>query len=313
MNIKSDISQPITIPLMSRLKAEQFCRYQSQGSKAKQVYLNTLAVSVANSYLNLLGWATNLEDSDSWNPVFQTMMDIADLQIPSYGKLECRVVLNHQDTVIIPPEVWYERIGYVAIRLNESLSQGTLLGFIPEVKQVELPLGQLESLVKFPAYLSQQKRASPVQSASLSNWLSGKLDRGWHRLDELFSPPAALNFRSPQKVSSKAIDNLSGEVSRVKLVKLGEDLSHDIALVLNIKPESNEEFNISITVCHDREHHRLPEGLELIILDEVQHPVMIAQAQQTETIEFYFSGKLGESFSVELSLDEQIKVESFII
>ncbi len=40
---------------------------------------------------------------------------------------------------------------------------------------------------------------------------------------------------------------------------------------------------------------------------------MIAQAQQTETIEFYFSGKLGESFSVELSLDEQIKVESFII
>jgi hypothetical protein len=40
---------------------------------------------------------------------------------------------------------------------------------------------------------------------------------------------------------------------------------------------------------------------------------MIAQANEVTTIEFYFSGKLGESFSVEMFLDEQIKVESFII
>ena len=106
--------------------------------------------------------------------------------------------------------------------------------------------------------------------------------------------------------------NLSSEVSRVKLVRL-ENTSHDIALVLNIQPERNDEFNISVTVCHSEEHQHLPEGLELVILDEVMRPVMIAQANQTDTIEFCFSGKLRESFSVELSLDENIKVESFII
>ncbi|WP_019509258.1 DUF1822 family protein [Pleurocapsa sp. PCC 7319] len=312
MNLQSEIFQQITIPAKARIKAEQFRRYQSQGTKAKQVYLNTLAVFIANYYLNSLGWATNLESSDSWNPIFQTMMDVADLQIPNCGKLECRVVLNHQDTVTIPPEVWYKRIGYLVIRLDESLSQGTLLGFIPEIKQVELPLNQLESLAQFPAYLNQQKSMASVQSVSLSRWLSGALDCGWYKLEELLLPPIALNFRSPPKVANQHLKNLSTQVSRVKLVRL-ENISHDIALVLNIQPERNDEFNISVTVCHREEHQYLPEGLELVILDEVMRPVMIAQANQTETIEFCFSGKLRESFSVELSLDENIKVESFII
>ena len=312
MDPQSEIFQQITIPAKARIKAEQFRRYQSQGSKARQVYFNTLAVFIANFYLNSLGWTTNLESSDSWNPIFQTMMDVADLQIPNYGKLECRVVLNHQYTVTIPPEVWYERIAYLVIRLDESLSKGTLLGFIPEIKQVELPLNQLKSLVQFPAYLSQQKLVAPVQSINLSRWLSGALDRGWYKLEELFLPSVALNFRSPPKVANQHLKNLSSEVSRVKLVRL-ENISHDIALILNIQPKSNNEFNISVTVCHSEQHHRLPEGLELVILDEVMRPVMIAQANQTETIEFCFSGKLRESFSVELSLDENIKVESFII
>jgi hypothetical protein len=306
-------SLPITIPLITRIKAEQFRRYQVQNNKAKQVYLNTLAVSVVNSYLNLIGWATNLEDSDSWNPVLQTMMDVADLIIPSYGKLECRVVLDDQDTVIIPPEVWSERIGYVVVRLNKLLNQAAILGFIRQVKQVELPLTQLEPLNEFPTYLSQQKHSLPVEPTNISKWFSEKLDQGWQQLEEFFPSKVALNFRSSQQVIKQTVGQLSSSVTRVKLVELATPNLITLLLILNIQSQSQEEFDISITVCNDQTHNYLPNGLELVILDEIQRPVMIAQANEVTTIEFCFSGKLGENFSVEMSLDEHIRVESFII
>ncbi len=312
LNTTSEIFQT-NISWTAHKQAETFRSYQSQGSKAKQVYLNTLAVSVVNSYLNLIGWATSLEQSDSWNPVLQTMMNVADLQIPSYGKLECRVILAGQDKVAIPPEVWTERIGYMIVMLDESVSKATLLGFVRQVKQAELPLSQLESLAKFPGYLSQQKRAATVQAASLSSWFSGAFERGWQQLDELVTPPATINFRNQSELAKLSAKKAISEVSRVKLVELGTDPQYTIALILNIQPQSAAEFDVSIAVCNHQLNHYLPEGLELVIVDQTNRPVMIAQANQTETIEFCFGGKLGESFSVEISLDEQFKVENFII
>ncbi len=311
MYSKSEIL-PITIPLITRVKAEQFRRYQVQTNKAKQVYLNTLAVSVVNSYLNLIGWSTNLEASDSWNPILQTMMDVADLLIPNYGKLECRVVLDDQETVTIPPEVWSERIGYVVVKFNKFLDQAVILGFIRQVRQVKLPLTQLEPLAKFPTYLSQQKRSLPVESINISQWFSGMLDQGWQQQEELFPPTVALNCKTRQLVKG-TVEQRSPSVTCVKLVELIPIRQITLALILNIQSQSQKEFDILITVCNNQIHDYLPNGLELVILDEIQHPVMLAQANDITTIEFYFSGKLGENFSVEMSLEENTKVESFII
>ena len=57
----------------------------------------------------------------------------------------------------------------------------------------------------------------------------------------------------------------------------------------------------------------LPDGLELVIIDQDSHSVMAAQANQTETIEFCFSGELEESFAVEIALLDQFVVEKFKI
>jgi hypothetical protein len=303
---------PITIPLITRIKAEQFRRYQVQTSKAKQVYLNTLAVSVVNSYLNLIGWSTNLEASDSWNPILQSMMDVSDLLIPNYGKLECRVVLDDQETVTIPPEVWSERIGYVVVRFNNFLDRAAILGFICQVRQVKLPLTQLEPLTKFPTYLSQQKRSIAVQPTNISKWFLGMLDQGWQQ-QQLFPQTVALNSRSTQRLARQTFKQISSSLTCVKFVELVPTQQIILALILNIQSQSYKEFDILITVCNNQIHDYLPNGLELLILDEVQHPAMIAQANEVTTMEFYFNGKLGESFSIEMSLDENIKVESFII
>ncbi|MEM8673468.1 MAG: DUF1822 family protein [Cyanobacteria bacterium P01_G01_bin.67] len=311
-NTKPEIFQ-ISIPLSAHIQAEKFRRYQSQSSKARQVYLNTLAVATVNSYLNRIGWATNLEQSDSWNPVTQIMMDVADLKIPSYGKLECRPILCGQDRVMIPAEVWTDRIGYMVVMLDNSLTRGKLIGFVRQVNQSELPLTRLESIAKFPTYLCQQKRATPAQVASLSSWISGALAQGWQQLDELFAPQMVINFRSRRNFAQSLVSLDAPDISKVKLVQLGKDASQTIALILDIQPQSESEFSVSVRVCNHEYNNYLPEGLELVIIDQTNRPVMVAQASETETIEFVFSGELGEKFSVEISLDEDIQVENFTI
>jgi hypothetical protein len=326
INAKAAVYQT-QISWSAHIQAEKFRRYQSQVSKAKQVYLNTLAVSVANSYLNLLGWSTSLVQSDSWNPISQTMMDVADILIPGYGKLECPVVLSDQSTVIVPPETWSGRIGYLVVMLDQALQTASILGFVSQVHQMELPLEQLQSLSKFPTYLSQQKRLESTSNTDLSAWMMGALDSraldsDWQQLDQLFTSPRVLNFRNgkelvPLPPSSRSSISTSGSSSaaagRFKLISFGHDAEYTITLILDLQPLNEKEFNVSVKVSNYQAEDYLPEGLELVIVDQASHSVMTAQANQTETIEFCFSGELEENFAVEIALEEQFVVEHFTI
>lgn len=101
-------SSTFIIPI-ERLDCDRALRFQQQHcnpTKAEQVYLNTLAVSAVDFYLRKLKIETNLVASCSHYRVYQTLMDIADLEIPAVGKLECRPVLPGADVVSIPPEMW---------------------------------------------------------------------------------------------------------------------------------------------------------------------------------------------------------------
>ncbi|MEL6494427.1 MAG: DUF1822 family protein [Cyanobacteria bacterium J06623_7] len=313
MNINTLFEEfSIAIPLAAHLQAEKFRRHQSQPQKAKQVYLNTLAVSVGQSYLNLLGWSTSFESSDCWNPILQTIMNVADLHIPSYGKLECRTVFSEETRVKIPPEVWSGRIGYLIVMLDGSLKQGCPIGFARQVNKSELDLTELEPLGNFPAYLSQKKRIQPSETLGLSNWTKGGVaSHGWQRLDRLFSPSMGLEFRSKSELAQAPGVNLAQ--SGVKLISLGANQEQSINLVLNIQSLNQSEFNVSIKVSNHQYGKYLPEGLELVIVDRLNIPVMIAQANQTEIIEFCFSGELNEKFSVEISLEDDVVIENFVI
>ena len=71
----------VPLALSAHARAEQFQRYQSKPDKAKQVYLNTLAVYAVNVYLECRGFETDLEQSASSDPVMQMLMDVADLVV----------------------------------------------------------------------------------------------------------------------------------------------------------------------------------------------------------------------------------------
>ncbi|NEN98401.1 MAG: DUF1822 family protein, partial [Moorea sp. SIO3I7] len=176
-------SLTFTVPLSGEAHriAKKFCKRQLTLQKAKQVYHNTLAVHAVDFYLGCLGWETNLNQSDSYDPVMQAFTDVADLEVKNHGKLECRALLSEAEVCHVPADVWEDRIGYVVVHLNESLTQATILGFTPSVadNKGNLPVSELRSLTEFPEYLTSKK------IVNLSQWLQGTFEAGWLVPDQL--------------------------------------------------------------------------------------------------------------------------------
>ena len=338
----------ISLMLSAKICAEKFRRQQNSPKKSKQVYLNTLAVSAVKNYLNSLGWVTCCEQSDSWNPIMQTLMDVADLAIPNYGKIECRSVLLEQQELIVPPEVQSDRIAYIIVKFGSSLRECELLGFVPHLTTEQISLSQLQPIEQLTSYLRQYKllqaEKTPQSLVELSTWWQGKIDDGWQLLEQVFPPEPALSFRSPNQLQEPAkidseersellhspirdqantsltmpsnhVDRLSQGISRVKLLDLGREHNCiSIALVLQLVTQDSEEIDISAKICPTNTSLYLPQGLEIMILDETQKSVLQATAKRTnETIEFLFSGEPGEIFSIKASLNDNDIVETFII
>ncbi|EGJ34491.1 MULTISPECIES: DUF1822 family protein [Moorena] len=150
----------VTLPEAAHQLAEKRCQQQSNLEKAEQVYLNTLVVYAVNEYLQGLGFETDLESSDSQKEIMQTFLDVADLVVKNYGKLECKPVSPDAEFVYVPEEVWQDRIAYIAVLLNHSLTEAKLLGFVENVATNELPLRKLQPMAYFPGYLQDLPRKS---------------------------------------------------------------------------------------------------------------------------------------------------------
>jgi hypothetical protein len=298
--------------------AEKFCQHQSNLQKVEQVYLNTLAVYAVNYHLQCLGFETDWTQSDSWDSMMQTFLDIADLEVKNYGKLECRPVLPDAEVVYVPEEVWKERIGYVAVQLDESLQEATLLGFAETVSTQELALSELRSLEELPEYLSQFKQAQAVkEQVNLRQWLHNIFEVGWETVEAIFAPPQAelaFNTRglSPVKVSTPEIlVNGVKRGKRLDLERLGG--SEQVAVFIGLTPTLSAQSDISVEVCPIGDQPYLPSDLQLMVLDGQGKSVLQAEAGNSESIEFQFSGEAGESFAVKVALGDFSITEEFLI
>lgn len=138
-------SHHLTISLNSEAHevARKFATQQDTVEKGKQVYLNTLAVYAVHSFLEWMNIESDISQGDSWHPAVRCFQDVADLFIPSLGKLECRPILEGATFISLPPEVTENRIGYVAVQFEEQLKDAQLLGFCPALDPQDIP-NQLE-------------------------------------------------------------------------------------------------------------------------------------------------------------------------
>ncbi|MBD2450316.1 DUF1822 family protein [Nostoc sp. FACHB-152] len=306
------------IPLSASKLAQKLSSQQATPQKGEQVCLNILAVGFVNSYLQYMGFETNLEASDSWNPVEQLLMDVADLSIKNIGSLECRPVLEGEEFVYVPPEALTNRIGYVVVQIHKSLREAKLLGFVQEASTNLLAISQLSSLENLLSYLeylnglniAKSAIQSPINNSlvNLRKWLENIVDTGWQEIEYLLGSQAIYADSSLRNTSSTFI-------SRGKLVELGQgDTAPKVVLVVTLTPESEQEVDIIVEIHPTQKELYLPANLQLQILDFEGVCVMEAQTRNTnKNIQLQFSGEIGEHFSVKLVLEDTSAIENFAI
>ena len=316
----------ITVPLgrKAHATAEQFA-VQATSQKRKQIYLNTLAVYAVHSYLNWLQVESSLGQGESWSPGLQSLSNVADLFLPGVGALECRSVLPGETSFVIPPQATEDRIGYVAVQLNESLNQAELLGFLSAIaasnapKQIPLtrlqPLDVLLDTLPATTQTSTILRQVPV---NLSHWLENVFEVGWLTVEALFSTKSAnpaLQVRNEQQLQEITADIAPG-VKRGKLINLGIQMAgNSVALIVTCEP-ADEELDIRLQVYSANGSILLPPNLQLTVLDETGTtvPELQVQARSADNcIQLEFTGKPGEQFSVKLALGDDSITEDFQI
>lgn len=300
----SKMIEPITFTVPLSFEAHEIaqqCSQQSSQKKFKQVYLNTLAVYAVDFYLGCMGFETDWPASDSRNPLMLKLMDVADLDVKQIGKIECRPVLPDADACQIPYDAWGDRIGYVAVQLDQSLKQATLLGFTRTVAK-QVPLSALNSLEDLLVYMNRIKQLKPI---NLMNWFDEIFDAGWQVIDELLTSQQ-LQPRSFRSNNALPID-------RGQKIDLGMQLGeHSVALVVTLPPEPDSEVDIQVQVYPMGNQTYLPPGLKLMLMDESEEVLFKAESRESDNfLNFEFSSDLRELFSITVALGEVNVKQSF--
>ncbi|QSJ17351.1 DUF1822 family protein [Nostoc sp. UHCC 0702] len=310
----------ITLPISqaARTTALQFASQQPTAEKAQQVQMNTLAVSVVNDYLQMMEIPTDLRGSDSWNSVMQLTGNVADLQMPSVGRLECRPVRLQDNVCLIPPETWEERVGYVVVQIDESLKEAKLLGFIKSVATEALPLIQLQPLEALIDRLAELRTTAFDSLVNLSQWFTNQCQAGWQTVESLLNSleaRPAYAFRSPVTFE-ETLDNQAQTITRrAKLIDLGIKIAgQPVMLVVEISPEANQQTSIRLQLHATGNQIYLPTGVKLTVLDGSAAVFLEAQARSADNyIQLQFKGETQEQFSVQVSLDDMSITENFVI
>lgn len=310
-----------TLPLSASAhhRAQQFCHQHDSEPKVKQVYLNALAVSAVEFYLQCMGVNTNRCASQSQDPIAQALLDVADLELPGKGKLECRPLLPNTSVLRIPPEVWRDRVAYIAVQLSDSLQEATVLGFAPAGSQ-EIVVDQLRSLDDLLDYLAPIQSPA-VSRVNLSQWLENLFETGWQSL-------AALTGVAQPRLAATFRNSTETAIRRAKLVDLGVHLGAEaVALLVAItslesnatenatEPETEPGVEVWVQLHPTGETSYLPPTISLSLLsDQGETLQAVMSRHQDNYIQLKrFRGTPGECFDIKVAFGDTCTTESFVI
>lgn len=331
------ISFPITAA--DRQQASEFAKQQTTPERRKKTYQNTLAVLVTHYYLAMLGVESDLSSSYSWDTITRLSSNIADLYIPeSKGRLECRPIQMGEQTCCVPEEVWKNRIGFIVVQLNETYTEGTLMGYIPKVTVERLPLSYLRSLEDLIDQLSK----SPI--IVISQWLKDAFEGRGRVLSTFPQSRRPLTVPATRSRALKCHEMTEEELVGVLQTTENEadrwlaaeclwqinpdhpaggvrkalDLETRFAeqyltLIIAVLPKSEESVSILIKVYPSEEDTFLPEDLQLTVIDDSKTILRKVQAKRSQWIQIGLSATTGEEICVQVSLDSTSYSEEFIV
>ena len=320
-----NISLILPITSETRVIAHDFAGQQATKQKAAQILHNTLAILTVKNYLEMLGIAIDLANSDSWNPLMRACDNVADLNIANLGKIECRPCKESDTSCHIPMEVWDLRLAYVVVKLDDSLKQATLLGYVPQVTSEKLSIATLQPMEGLIDILHDAKVA-PINTpiVNLEQWFNQIFASGWSTVENLLNPEQltpAWEFRNGERnaefsaENSSALESTNNTVQRAKLIDLGIQLGNrQVVLLVRITPEETGSVGVCLQVHPAPNNAYVPEKLILKVIESSGKVFMQAQARsQDNFIQLQFSGQPKESFSVQIVLDSAELTEQFQI
>lgn len=278
-NLSELESLPMPITQNSLQLARQFAAQQRHPQRQEQVYFNTLAVLAVHDYLAILSIKTDLTECDSWNPAMRLFTDAADLYIKGLGKIECRPVRNlHQNQATandnlsanppvncpVPVEARAERIGYIAVAIDEDEKAAKLLGFSPTAETGELVLSELHSLDDFLVHLEHLFDAK----VDLNEWLVNVFNPDWQPCEAIFDPqpledsPGEIENPIPSKLGNwfKNIVETGWQKFDQGKQNLEETIFPDEHPNFAFRSGGNSRQNLSLSGGQASLQHRFPEA-----------------------------------------------------
>lgn len=300
LNALRDLAIPFPITASFRQQARAYASQYFTQDTHERVYLNTLAVLVANAYFRLLNFQTNLTKAERWNAACRVWSEANEIELVGLGNLECRVITAGQQTIILPPETWADRIGYLFVEITSSEKVATLIGFLPafdaETSGEEVAISttgyayaDLKSMDEAMDYLTQQEASARSKTGEidnltrdfaakkityLRNWLNNVYDSDWE----------------------PAMRELSAATCKKKIQLVGQVFEMQLSV-------SQSNGAITVTVIVRLESGFLPIGIQVSVPDESEiYTETVSTPADLIRIPLEFSP--GEEFWVELRWGE---------
>ncbi|MEB3149171.1 MAG: DUF1822 family protein [Sphaerospermopsis sp.] len=304
LNVLHDLA--ITFPITASFchQARTYAAQYFTPNIQQRIYLNTLAVFVADAYFQILGFKTNLNRTERWDVIQRLWSEANELELLGLGNLECCVIAKEQEKIILPSDIVSNivsnNIGYLFIEIADSEKEAVLLGFLPafDTKHEELEIKDLQSMDALIDYLSEKETSLLVETAEndeisleftekkityLRNWLNNIYEGDWQ--------PATRNLRNA--ICNKNI-SLTGQIFKMQL---------------SVSQPSEELVNVIVTI--QSENTFLPMGMQVSVPDESHtHTETVNKSGDLISIPLELSP--GEEFWVELRIGESFIREYFI-
>lgn len=328
MNSAQMLTFPVPLSQKMRDTATKFSQSHQNASKARQVYLNTLAVLAVEFYCQCMEIETQLGKSHSWNT---TLMDLATLEIQDIGKIECRPVLKGKKSCYFPPEVWQDRIGYLVIEIDEQANKARLLGYLRVVNSEQISLNQLQSLSDFLTNIEEILIPAAASVAvttgelitnvvktvgktviELGKWFEGIFDHEWKPEEKALT----LSIQPSRTIKPINEEIEQPEVNGAKVICLGmETFQQTVVLIIGQKKINAGEIEINLRLYPSANTNYLPDEIKLTVLDEAGNPIpsLEAQAKSHNWLQLQFTGEPRDKFSVKVSLGESSITENFLL
>jgi hypothetical protein len=279
----------------------------------RQIHLNSLALYAANWYLQCLQFETYHDDRADW--WIQYLSRSAALEIGKIGKLECVPVMRDAVTVTISPDLKDDRIGYLFVKLDESLTSAEIIGFMPKYSET-VRLDRLEStdeLIDYLCDLESQPATIPFTEhligsvINLGDWAQGIFDGIWQNSEGLYLTPAYRSRKGSLSVKT------TGGNRKVKLGNLPE--SPTVIIAVDYHEIDPDNFDLYLQVHPEIRDTPLPSGMKFSAIDDLDVEIGSVQTMSNDIAgEIVLEhGKKGEGFKIQIEFEGVKRIESFKI